>query len=131
MNRHPSFHAYLYGAAGGPLTANFDDLAERLPQIPRLFFELDGSLVWTGPDWQVDAMIYDRGGVVQYVDIKGRCPRSRWRELVGWLTDDSRNDPTPSVSILSLPDRLLHDLQSFEEAVWPQGELPSDISRAD
>ena len=125
MNPHPSFHAYLYGADGGPLTANFDELAERLPRIPRLFFELDGSLVWTGPDWQIDAMIYDRDGVVQYVDVKGRCPQSRWRELLGWLSDDPDGDPTANLSILSLPDRQLHDLQSFEEGIWPQGE-PSD-----
>jgi hypothetical protein len=43
-----------------------------------LFFEPDGSFVWTSPPdrprWQIDGCLFDRGGRVHYVELRGGCP---------------------------------------------------------
>jgi hypothetical protein len=69
----------------------FEDVAERLGQFDRLYFEPDGSFVWVAsagePGWQLDGMVYDRNGRVLYVDLKGTCPAARLDQLLaalGW-----------------------------------------------
>jgi hypothetical protein len=77
----------------------FEQLIERLSELPRMFCELDGSFVWRGelavptgngsegssPDlptslinisdqpmhWQIDGMIYDTAGRVCRLELKG------------------------------------------------------------
>ncbi len=83
----PAFHLRLTGAAN-PLSLSFEELSARLATWPKLQMELDGSFVWRGPDretpdrsWQVDGMIYDRAGVIEYVELKGSCPAAAWQRL--------------------------------------------------
>lgn len=114
MENYPAFHVHLYGADCGPLTSRFDEVAERLRALPRLHFEPDGSLLWSGQRWQVGGMIYDREGTLQYADLQGRCPRERWQLLVRQIAG-----PTPRLSVLRLSDHALHDLQTFEKSTWP------------
>lgn len=122
MNQTANFHVYLYGADGGPLTSRFEEVAERLSDLPRLFFEPDGSLVWVGADWQIDGMLYDRGGILQYADLKGSAQRQPWRRLIERIVYPEHpalpGQSLPAASVLWLPDRRLHDLQTFETLLW-------------
>ncbi|MCA9181239.1 MAG: hypothetical protein KDA51_07290 [Planctomycetales bacterium] len=97
-------HVHIYSLSNGmpqPLTASalqsshFDFSFERaiaeLELLPRMFIELDGSLVWCGEvetrRWQIDGMIYDRAGHVLRVELKGAAPRQAWEQLLsifGW-----------------------------------------------
>lgn len=137
MTPHPPFHVYLYGPAGGPLTSRFDEIAESLTQLPRLYFEPDGSLVWVGPDWQIDGMLYDRDGVLQYADLKGHASHDRWRELSRRIiqpdephraeTEGGNRDTSTwqLATVFSIAERTLHDLQSFEEITWGRSAKPT------
>jgi hypothetical protein len=117
VNPFPSLHVYIYGREAGPLTARFDDVADRLTQLPRLQFEPDGSLLLSGQGWQLGGMLYDRAGIVQYVDLQGSCPLARWRDVIGCIVESAMQS-----TVLRLPDRSLHDLQTFERITWAAGE---------
>ncbi len=114
MTPYPWFHVYLYGPGGGPMTSRFDDVAQRLLELRRLHFEPDGSLLWAGGHWQVDGMIYDRCGILQYADLKGRCPLEDWQLLIQRIAG-----PASPATVLRLSDQSLHDLQTFEKLTWP------------
>jgi hypothetical protein len=51
-----------------------------------MFFEMDGSFVWTveaeKQRLQVDGMIYDRDGAIEYVELKGEWPPEAWHRLL-------------------------------------------------
>ncbi len=115
MTDLPRLHIHLYGLAGAPLGERFDDVVQRLTAIGRLHYEPDGSLLWSGANWQIGGMIYDRQEVVQYVELQGTVPADRWQSLVRAIAG-----PTGQVSVLRLQDQSLHDLQSFESSIWPR-----------
>jgi hypothetical protein len=77
-----------------PFARSFEEAGQRLEQLERMFFEPDGSFVWTGVaddgrSWQVDGVLYDRAGRLLYVDLKGACPLDAWRKLLDALADPS------------------------------------------
>jgi len=120
--KYSRFHVYLYGPSGGPLRSRFDDVAARLAVVDRLHFEPDGSLVWVGPDWQIDGMIYDQADIVQYAELKGHIPLDRWQSLIRWIAEPDRGvspDGHFLASIWRINDQSLHDLQAFEKMHWP------------
>ncbi len=67
----------------------FEQVAEQLQTIPRLYFEYDGSFLWTGEQagtaWQLDGMLYDYGGQLQRMELKGQCPWDAWNRLLETL----------------------------------------------
>lgn len=74
-----------------PFDVTFDEAGDRLSALPRMFFEPDGSFVWRGErdgeTWQVDGNLYDGGGRLQYVDLKGECPPDEFDRMltaIGW-----------------------------------------------
>lgn len=76
---------------GSPLAAGFDEALDRLGGLPRLYTEPDGSFVWTSSAgerrWQVDGNLFERGGRVLLVDLKGGCPAADFDRLLsafGW-----------------------------------------------
>jgi len=113
------FHVYLYGPAGGALTSRFEDVSDRLSQVDRLHMELDGAFVWVGQDWQVDGMIYDHDDRIRYVDLKGTCPLVNWQSLVRWIADPAESGMPEHPTVWMLSEQSLHDLQTFEEIIWP------------
>ncbi len=122
------FTIHLYAAAldGSPtprvgaelMTVAFEDFARQVESWPRMFFEYDGSFVWTGDDehgqlWQLDGMAYDIGGWLQRLELKGWIPIDRWRELlgtVGW--------PSQQFTVHDLQSQLLMDVQAFTISTW-------------
>jgi hypothetical protein len=76
-------------AATFPLS--FEQAGAALEQLPRLYFEPDGSFVWVSaqgePAWQVDGNLFDRAGGLLFVDLKGTCPSQQFEQLLrafGW-----------------------------------------------
>jgi hypothetical protein len=76
-----SFHVVIRAQGIDPtaaLAVSFEELAAALETLDRLYFEPDGSFVWTGGSavdrWQIDGLVYDRAGRVQYVDLKASAP---------------------------------------------------------
>ena len=116
------FHLYLYGPNKAPLPSSFEDAADRLQQLPRLYFEPDGSFVWAldGGKQQVFGMLYDAGGRLQYVELRGRCDASTWRTIVAAITPD---EPA-GWQVVRLPGQQLQDLQDFESEL-PPGSSPA------
>ena len=69
-----------------PFNCTFEETAAVLEQQPRVFFEPDGSFVWgEGADaerWQIDGHLFDRGGRLLYVHLKGTCPAEVFDHLL-------------------------------------------------
>lgn len=117
------FHLYLYGPSKGPLESSFEDAAERLNALPGLYFEPDGSFVWTleSGRQQLFGMIYDAAGRIQYVELWGHCEKITWRELTEALTGGS----TTSCQVIRLPSQQLQELQEFESELTEASGGPS------
>ncbi|OYV81528.1 MAG: hypothetical protein B7Z73_17985 [Planctomycetia bacterium 21-64-5] len=68
----------------------FEQVAEALSELPRMFVEPDGSFVWVaaaGPAWQIDGVLYDGAGRLWYMELKGCCPQQEFDRLLsvlGW-----------------------------------------------
>lgn len=118
----PSFAIYLYGRDRGPLPANFETLADRLQAVDRLYFEMDGSFVWTGGEsrnsWQLDGMVYDAAGKVQYLDLKGWCPFPNWHFLLETIASDHSH--RADWIVVRMPEMSELSLGHFETIVWPE-----------
>lgn len=75
----------LYACEGMRMTQTFEAFCEAIAPWPGMYVEPDGSFVWVveaGQDrMQLDGMIYDRGGAIEYVELKGECGRSIWGRL--------------------------------------------------
>ncbi len=121
-----TIHLYATAGDGTPIarvganlmTITFEDFARQVETWPRMFFEFDGSFVWTGTDehgqaWQMDGMAYDIGGSLQRLELKGWVPIERWRELlnsVGW--------PSQQLTVHDLRAQQLMDVQEFTSHTW-------------
>ncbi len=70
-----------------PIELSFESAAEVLTQWKGLFFEMDGSFVWRSAErvsphehqWQLDGMLYDRNGKIEYLELKGSCCKEHGR----------------------------------------------------
>lgn len=97
-----------------PLGVSFEAAAQSLEQLPRMFFEPDGSFVWTSgqdePAWQVDGNLFDRDGRLLFVDLKGTCPVARFEDLLnacGW--------PATPVMVQLVRQAIFLDEQVFRQ----------------
>jgi len=109
------FQLYLYGPARGPISSSFEAAQQRLEQLPKLYFEPDGSFVWSrsGGREQVFGMLYDAAGTIRYCELRGRCSGTTWRTLCEAISGDR----SAKLEIMLLPDQRLKDLQSFEASL--------------
>lgn len=80
-------------ALATPFPVTFEQAGDSLGKLERLFFEPDGSFVWTSGQgeahWQVDGNLFDRAGRLLFVDLKGSCPSPHFDRLLsafGWPT---------------------------------------------
>ena len=74
-----------------PFGVSFEDAGLALAQLERMYFEPDGSFVWTSarsePRWQVEGNLFDRNGRLLFADLKGTCPNEQLDRLLaalGW-----------------------------------------------
>jgi hypothetical protein len=79
-------------ALAEPLGIRFEEAAERLEKLPRMYVEPDGSFVWVSSSeadrsWQLDGNLYDRAESLVFVDVSGTCPPGAFDEVLrcfGW-----------------------------------------------
>jgi len=111
-----SFHVYLYGPDCAPIESSFENAAQRLQSLTALYFEPDGSFVWSPHDGaqQVYGMLYDAAERLQYVELWGNCERDTWHQVVEAI----RGTATHELAVMQLPERQLQDLQRFEETAF-------------
>jgi hypothetical protein len=92
---HPAF-----GPSSGWDMA-FEEFERMVGGEAGMFFEPDGSWVWTGSEanrrWQLDGQLYDRQGQVIYLELKGRPSVAAWRRLKDWLVAAARAPREPVV----------------------------------
>lgn len=73
-----------------PLTRSFEEVAERLQELPGIDFEPDGAFVGAGQTsagaWQLQGMLYDRGDQVQWCEFRGTVPQQPWKSIVKCLS---------------------------------------------
>ena len=120
------FHLYLYGPNQGPIETSFEEAESRLTRLPKLYFEPDGSFVWTrqaGRE-QIYGMLYDASGQVRYCDLQGKCTQRTWRELCRAIAGGA----VEGLEVLRLPDQRLQDLQTFEATCLIDSESSPDES---
>lgn len=85
------------------MEVSFEEVEQSMSQLPRMFFEMDGSFVWRGQyspvetsegsssasaseqNWQIDGMVYDVAGRVSRVELKGDCQWTQFQELLDRL----------------------------------------------
>jgi hypothetical protein len=115
----------IYAQEGERIPVSFEAYADSIRDWPGMFLEMDGSFVWTVDAGtrrlQVDGMIYDRDGAIEYVELKGELPPEAWhrllRPLMGLADHHVADAATPT-----LWERLrVHDVAG------QQWKTPSDV----
>ena len=110
-----NFHLYLYGPGGGAIPTSFEEVAERLAKLDRLYFEPDGSFCWAHvPHESIFGMVYDAAGEVQYVELRGECDFATWRQIICAICGDHVEVAT----VMCLQKRQMQELQTFETSGW-------------
>jgi hypothetical protein len=105
------------GQLAAPLAVSFEQAARDLAALPRLLLEPDGSFVWivdrpgTIPG-QIDGMLWDRGGTLHTVELKGSCGRDGIDRLLAVL----RQDPQ-ALLVLLMRHGVLVDVHEFKR-LW-------------
>jgi hypothetical protein len=65
---------------------SFEEAVAAFQRLPRMFIEMDGSFVWRPNDAageQIDGVLFDRQGRVQYAEVRGTCSQGSWEQLLG------------------------------------------------
>lgn len=111
------FHIYLYGPDQQAIESSFEEASARLESLPWMHFEPDGSFVWICDEGrqQIYGMLYDAEDKIQYGELQGKCQFDTWRRLIEAIAGGGH----PPLLVMSLPERQLQDLQSFEAECWP------------
>ena len=110
-----------------PFPTTFEEFAEQVRDWRGLYFEMDGSFVWTGSHetdgriWQLDGMLYDADGKIQYLELKGTCPRKDWLDLLHALTPSF----PPSTTSAQPSSVVAHLIQ--QEAWVPARDFPMEL----
>ena len=116
-----SFRVHLHGGenASGtgllPLGGSFEELSDRLSGFPLAQVELDGAFVVRvmSSGCQIDGMIYDLAGVVQYIELVGRATQNTWLGLIESLCND-----LSKVSCQNLKTGRVSSVAEFQQSVW-------------
>ena len=114
------FHIHLYGPDRGPLPTSFEEAAERLERLDKLYFEPDGSFVWNrdAGRQQIFGMLYDAAGTLQYVDLRGTASRQTFQSVVDSLLPGVVLADATKCTVVRLADGSMQDLQSFANLTW-------------
>ena len=80
-------HIHVLPQSGQRFSQSMESFAEAVSSWPGMYFEMDGSFVWVPESTlgtqrsQIDGMIYDRNGFIEYVDLKGSATEVCWLEV--------------------------------------------------
>lgn len=91
-------HWYVYPTEGSRFSVTFEQFAESVSNWPGMYFEMDGSFVWSivsDPNQgraQIDGMVYDRDDRIEYLDLKGNARPEDWLALFGVLVGSPCDD---------------------------------------
>ncbi|MCY3008179.1 MAG: hypothetical protein NTV29_19685 [Planctomycetota bacterium] len=99
----------VYSADGQSLAQSFEGFLERVGSWEGMFAELDGSWVWVFHEqerrYQLDGMVYDRSGGIEYVEIKGQATEKAWASICNVLIADfQRTSPDAFAQHLRVHD---------------------------
>ena len=119
------FHIHLYGRSPGdlppqgqrtnPIPTSFEEAQQRLlERMPEMLFEPDGSFAWASVKHQLVGMIYDAGGQIQYVELRGHCAPQQLRDLIETLAGSPQID---EFAVMVLPNRQWKIFHTFEKSV--------------
>ncbi|MEI8212066.1 MAG: hypothetical protein WCI02_07950 [Planctomycetota bacterium] len=112
----------VYGTLDEPILQTFERFCELIGPWPGMFVEPDGSFVWAmhtdAGRLQLDGMIYDQAGHIEYLELKGHCTRELWTALCSFLVPP-RSLPATQLPLHELPLRI-HDIQ--QESWMTAGE---------
>jgi hypothetical protein len=106
------------------LGTSFDTVYEWLSDQPECFMEPDGAVLWVEPPdrlpgGQLDGMLYDLAGQLQYVELKGWCHQTTLWRLLKLLAP-----PPSSVWVQWLPSGDWTPIQSLLDRLpvsrWPE-----------
>lgn len=84
-------HWYIYPTVGSRFSVTLEQFAESVSTWPGMFFEMDGSFVWSialepsAGKAQIDGMVYDRDDRIEYLDLKGNARPEDWLALFSVL----------------------------------------------
>lgn len=72
---------------------SFEALVQAIGDWPGMFFEMDGSFVWATMHgdrrFQIDGMVYDRDGAIEYIELKGDFTPDTWRQWMRAIAIES------------------------------------------
>jgi len=71
-----------------PFSISFETATRRFAELPRMFFESDGSFVWVSangaePAWQLEGVVNDRACRVVSVETRGTCAPAQFEQILG------------------------------------------------
>ncbi len=96
----------IHPVPGKHLPQTFENLSAILANIPGLIFEMDGSFVWVDHQsaraCQMDGMVYDRQGGIEYIEIKGSCSPHQWNTLCQAICENAIEPPIEYSAIDSI-----------------------------
>jgi hypothetical protein len=98
----------IYAPEGRRLPQTFEAFSEILATWTGMFVEPDGSFVWAQSSGelrrQLDGMIYDRDGAIEYLELKGDSTSSDWERICAALTSPIGKDEASWDRILMVHD---------------------------
>lgn len=101
-------------AQGAAFSISFEQACAALLDLPRMFIEPDGALLWAGgadeTAWQLDGNLYDRQERLLFVELKGSCPPREFDRLLAALSW-----PETDVMFELVREAVHLDLATFRE----------------
>lgn len=99
----------IYGLEGESIAQSFEGFVQGVCGWEGMYAEPDGSWVWVyyqdGHRYQLDGMLYDQAGAIQYVEIKGQATKQAWDKICDLLIGEfQRTGPDAPAKHLRVHD---------------------------
>ena len=112
----------IYSQPGESICQSFEGFIDAVSPWEGMFAEPDGSWVWVFHDnsirYQLDGMLYDRAGVIEYLEVKGQATKDAWERICTHLLSDFQR---------SSPDAIVQHLRvhDIEQQCWRSPRDPA------
>lgn len=118
----------VYAQEGMRIPTSFEQFMERISKWRGMHAESDGSFVWVYFDGlrrrQLDGMVYDREGALEYVELKGALTVDSVSQLLKAITGD--RDPNVwdyTLRVHAVDDQYWMSVDEFVGTVDTEGDL--------